>query len=112
MKTIKKTAILWTLAALSLGIVACGDDDSGDKCSYTAAKCNADGSALLRCVNGREVEKKCACKDGTCEGAADKCDFTTPKCSDDKRSLLTCVNGQIQPQSCNCEDGECVDPGA
>lgn len=62
MKTIKKTAILWTLAALSLGIVACGDDDSGDKCSYTAAKCNADGSALLRCVNGREVEKNARAK--------------------------------------------------
>ena len=109
MKTIKKTAILWTLAALSLGIVACGDDDSGDKCSYTAAKCNADGSALLRCVNGREVEKKCACKDGTCEDAADKCYFTTPKCSDDGQKLLTCTAGQLTEKACKCKDGTCED---
>ena len=97
------------MAAISLGIVACGDDDSGDKCSYTAAKCNADGSALLMCVNGREVEKKCACKDGKCEDAAYKCDFTTPKCSDDGQKLLTCTAGQLTEKACKCKDGKCED---
>ena len=110
--TIKKTAILWTLAALSLGIVACGDDDSGDngvKCSYTAAKCNTDGSALLMCVNGREVKTKCACKDGKCEDAPNNCDFTTPKCSDDGQKLLTCTAGQLTEKACKCKDGKCED---
>ena len=110
MMTIKKTAILWTLAALSLGIVACGDDDSGDKCSYTAAKCNAEGSALLKCVNGREVKTKCACKGGKCEDAVGKCDFTTPKCSDDGQKLLTCTAGQLTEKACKCKDGKCEDP--
>lgn len=109
MKTTKKTAFLWTLAALSMGCAACGSTVAydGESCDWTVPKCNDDGTALLTCADGKTAVKKCACKDGKCEETPSACDWTGSKCSDDGKELLTCENGAISRKTCNCKDGKC-----
>ena len=115
MATIKKTAFLWTLAAISLGFTACGSDDKSDdnsgakaECDFTAPRCNADGTKLETCTDGKLTVKECSCKDGKCEETADKeCDFTAPRCNADGTKLETCTDGKLTVTECNCKDGKC-----
>ena len=115
MATIKKTAFLWTLAAISLGFTACGSDDKSDdnsgakaECDFTAPRCNADGTKLETCTDGKLTVKECSCKDGKCEETADKeCDFTAPRCNADGTKLETCTDGKLTVKECNCKDGKC-----
>ncbi len=89
------------------------NQDSDKSCNYTQAKCNADGTARLTCVNGKENSQTCQCKNGVCETPSDPkptdndCNYTQAKCNADGTARLTCVNGKENSQTCQCKDGVC-----
>lgn len=108
----KSIALTLALCAVSFGFVACSDDGDDDvSCSYTVPKCNADGTALLTCENGKETVKACTCSNNACQitPAPDtpECDYTGSKCSDDGTALLTCENGKETVKACTCSNNAC-----
>lgn len=87
------------------GAIKCVGED--EKCDYTGFKCNADGTALLTCIDGVESAWRCDCVNDRCEKCADgakRCNGKIPQ---------KCKNGAwTDDPECQkaCVDGECVKP--
>ncbi len=91
--------------------VGCSEDEKKsenppEKCTYEAPKCNADGTALLTCKDGKETSQECKCEDNACQEEPE-CDYTGSKCNEAKTALLTCNNGKETSQECKCENNAC-----
>ncbi len=125
----RKLFALSAISALSFALTACGDD--GDKkddptptptpsADCTADACDANGTTLNKCNNGKIEAVDCSangqiCSNNACaDKPAGNVDCTADACDADGVTWLQCVGGKINKVNCGeagkiCSDNKCAD---